>query len=268
MRRCETLISARRIPTGRLHLLSISFPRSAFPTNPHLNCPNNHVLSWFSDIPFHYQKLNGEAHFTCHFCSGLRGGGSWHCRICSYDICEDCAAAHGCIRPKILCDKGHEAVWCPQITGLYSSEFGNKKAFKCARCQATKKEPDWNCLECKFDCCLRCGVDAVYRPPFNLLVCEQEHLLDHFILAEKELGNCSDCSACKTGINAKELYRCGLCEGYNVCLKCAQGRISRMVPHPVFLCLEGKALVFGDIKQNYKTRCSICTVDQMGKAYL
>ena len=231
-------------------------------------CNEGHPLVWWTDIPFFYNSTYGGTSISCNKCSKSYSTASWHCRECNYDLCEDCAAKHEKTPHVMHCENAHELVWSPETVGLYDEEF-NSPSFSCNTCKNCKQEPNWNCDECKYDCCIQCGIDAGFNPPQNLIVCDQGHLLhpDRFERTEEE-DYLLRCNACVKDIETVDLYRCGKCEDYDMCMNCVHERIAKMVPHPDFKCIERKALVLKQVDGvDEEFRCSSCGKGEMKKAF-
>ena len=112
------------------------------------------------------------------------------------------------------------------------------------------KEPDWNCDICNYDLCIKCGIEAGFKPPINLIVCSEGHNLtfDAHIIENYEKGNfLPKCNICGTEISKEGCYHCEA-DDYDICVECSKGILSRMTAHPGLRCKDDIEMVLIDLQ--------------------
>lgn len=242
-------------------------PKAPTPEPEEFKCANGHDYLWHTDTPFFYLANYGTPLINCNKCKNTYSCAGWHCRLCLDDICIECAGKFGMETSYMVCSNDHELIWSAETTGIYGSSFN------CNTCEETgKMEPNWNCSECQYDVCIKCGSLAGFSPPFNLLVCESNHCLS---LVSIEVTEGEDfllrCNTCEKDIHTPRSYRCTDCD-FDMCLDCAKERISRMIPHPGYKCPEGKSLELKDVPEvgedEEAFRCAACGNSEMKQAFL
>lgn len=195
-------------------------------------CPNDHSLLLSLDSTSYYNfPFNTQEPPKCDFCATSINIPSLHCRICNFDVCEDCQESKNFLRPEeIKCSLGHLMVFFKDV----SNKLGT---LVCNLCSAEYKTHGWRCELCDFDICENCakmkGIQPYFEYPFKC--CFRHRLV--------------------LGIETKE-FLCGFCEGQSIGVvwKCDSCKVKfckecvQKIGHKVPLCINGHEMFHKVIK--------------------
>mmetsp|Transcript_12722 Transcript_12722/g.12856 ORF Transcript_12722/g.12856 Transcript_12722/m.12856 type:complete len:607 (-) Transcript_12722:23-1843(-) len=239
--------------------------------NKPFTCDSGHALTWANDVPFHYKEITGSWNIICDFCGKKFSNGSWHCRDCKFDVCEECGLAKNMTPPKLLCSESKELLWKCDVVQYYIANYGSR-SYSCNECQQAGEDAHWHCRTCLYDLCRKCGTKKGYKYPRFDVTCRKGHHLsiEHKIVEiyEAKYGCTPRCDECRTGID----YACQHCSecDYDLCDSCFNYYSAPIGPHPGFLCPEDHILHYTDSASYYesigKPKNFVCNGCKMTKA--
>lgn len=195
-------------------------------------CPNSHPLLLSHDSIAYYNFLYDiQKPPNCDFCGNLIHKPCLHCRICNFDVCEDCQDSKNLFAPEDLkCAKGHKMSFLKDIIGMIGS-------LVCNFCNSEYKTNGWRCENCDFDCCENCarmkGMQPCFEYPFK---CYFKHRA--VLGIETKEFNCRFCNQINIGV----VWKCDSCK-VKFCKECVQ-RIGHKVP----ICKNGHEMFHKIIK--------------------
>lgn len=174
-------------------------------------CPKGHQLLLSHDNSVYYNFLyEVREPPICDFCGSLINKPCLHCRICNFDVCEDCQDSKNFLMPEDLkCLKGHKMKFQRDLVGRIGS-------IVCNFCDCEYKTNGWRCESCDFDCCENCarmkGMQPSFEYPFK---CYSKH---RAILGidTKEFA-CRFCNELSIGV----VWKCDPCK-VKFCKQCVQ----------------------------------------------
>lgn len=168
--------------------------------------------------------------FTCQKCFSVKDILSWHCRICLFDVCEQCGGLFG-YKPyvdKILCERGHSLIedyFKPQDSGPCQDAEASLRYFECNSCPSKEFEGKRlpikiyddgvfnSCYTCDYKNCSDCIFFNLPLAGHPVLRCHNLHLLRW---TNSSVFYCDYCFK----IEKNERYSCRKCS-FNVCLQCS-----------------------------------------------
>jgi hypothetical protein len=149
--------------------IAINTPFSSF----YIQCPKSHQLIFSPFISHHYKSLttsNAELH--CDFCNKIWEGGSFHCKYCMYDVCEECyeeeEEARSSSRLDVRCGKMHR-MYIYKDNHKFYARGGVRCKSICKECRYKWRGYAWSCRECKEDLCEICVRKEISREDMRLL---------------------------------------------------------------------------------------------------
>lgn len=240
-----------------------------------LQCENNHILSWNTQLIFDIFQTSNSWTITCQLCLSNFSSFCWHCDTCNYSVCESCGNASGIKAPYLKCRKNHRLLWSPETIWYYRKD-STSEIFACDICKEIKHEPSWNCDQCGFDICITCG------EKFNIKPCERflefcfNHRLNYVTLVLDESLYESFgilCKSCQKWIDPDSpFFQCEV-HDIDVCLKCADDELKELVPHPGFRCKDGKTMkIIGKdwVLQEFSDNvaCDLCKSDSFDYSFM
>lgn len=221
---------------------------------PELNqipmCPKNHVMKWNQHgLISNYLKSNGRLYVFCEFCNKQYSRISWNCMECNYHICSGCAIFIGYKIPNDFCQGKHELLWKFNVSYLYRLE-GSNKFWICDLCNSAETSPHWNCINCKYDLCVDCGMKNGLNPLTGIPLCLFGDKLISKGIEQKSSIKCQQCFEKIKRIK----YECQNCH-YYICRKCAYLPLDSSAVHPVLSCSNFHILCYS-LKARFT--CNIC----------
>lgn len=148
---------------------SINTPSSSFS----IKCLKGHVLTFNPFTSYSYKFLTtSNAELQCDHCNKVWEGGSFHCKSCMYDVCEECYGeeeeARNVSRLEVRCNKRHGMYMYRDNHKFYArGRLRNKNI--CKECRYKWRGYAWSCRECKEDLCEICARKEVSREEMRLL---------------------------------------------------------------------------------------------------
>ena len=175
-------------------------------------CPQGHNLFLSFDSKEYYRfRMSGHTEVKCDECGKILDSASFHCRLCSYDICSSCYSEKN-FKPRSVprCRNNHET----------EMVLGINKHFMSVRCDTCCKEINknsWRCQICDYDMCENCAMSLFIQPRFEYpLTCLNSHRLLSFFKVNSFI--CFTCFKRESNIEA---WKCKECK-YKLCQACAQ----------------------------------------------
>lgn len=152
---------------------SISSKPLSSPTSIVLLCPKNHSLSFSPSTSSYYKSLtNQHAVIHCDSCTKTWEGGSFHCKDCMFDICEECykeeQAARMNSNEEVTC-KGMHRMYIYRDNHVFYRRGGKEKKNRCIDCGYKWIGDAWSCRKCKEDLCHICRNKQIYREEMEFL---------------------------------------------------------------------------------------------------
>lgn len=221
-----------------------------------LRCEKNHELKWSTTIPFNYYKKSKNFWIGCDNCGMAYSKSGWNCQDCSYDLCEGCGLNLGGGCPKLKCTNNHELLWRPDAN-LYYQKKNQGHSSMCKKCGMVKDEAHWNCRDCNYDVCQKCGLEEGYTPMVGKVKCKNDHPLQ-----EKFSQGTVSCQCCKDNFKGK-LYYCQSCK-YILCIHCFNFFNNPPAGHPVLRCSSAHLLRWGPSK---RFQCNSCYTNKNEESY-
>jgi hypothetical protein len=173
-------------------------------------CGNKHQLVYNPKTSEDYRQIYGSKKFTCGYCKKIWTGGSWHCNICQFDLCNICYSDQTKTRlrrSETKCDKGHSLFYYKNSTDYNKRKDRISWGVRCDNCQVCWTGGSWACRICSFDLCDQCNAAK------SELKCENKHFL-----YKKSDINSWLCNACDRYLSGPS-YHCKTCR-YDICDNC------------------------------------------------
>ena len=141
--------------------------KSASTEDCNLTCARNHPLKYYNDTSKYYKSMTGIGgdNIGCDYCGITFNGGSWHCRPCTYDLCDSCKENNDDSNESeeignwssdsdseedrgVTCDNNHRL------------QCGDCGGYTCDICWTKKSGTTWYCLKCNYTLCIPCYKSA------------------------------------------------------------------------------------------------------------
>ena len=240
-----------------------------------LYCNNNHILTWDTQVVFRSFQSTSSWTLICESCSSNFSSACWHCKACTYSICEICGNLNGNKPPHLKCRKNHILLWSPETIWDYRKD-STSEIFACDLCKEIKHEPSWNCDKCGYDICIPCGEKQKIEPCQNYLECFFNHKLSYvtLLLDESQYETYGiQCKTCQNWVDPDSPFCQCEVHDVDVCLKCVDDELKSLVPHPGFRCKDGKVMkivakewVLQEIGDS--VACDICKTEYFEYAFM
>ena len=195
-------------------------------------CPSGHSLLLSYDSSAYYKFLEGAiGPPLCDFCASPINTPCLHCRICNFDVCEDCQEEKYFLRPEELkCGQGHLMTLFKEVSNKIGTVI-------CNFCSSEFRSHGWRCELCDFDCCENCarmkGIQPCFDYPFK---CYFNHRV--VLGIDTKEFCCGFCNGRSIGV----VWKCDACK-LKFCKECVQ-----KIGHKVPLCVMGHEMFHKVIK--------------------
>lgn len=226
-------------------------------------CENSHALYYYknSDL-FYSRKLGTQSRVCCNFCQKNWNGGSWACRICQFDLCNECVDKSQ-LAVNLQCNNKH-------FLHVLKKESTNEGAFVCTVCKIISHGQGFCCKPCKFIMCQTCSeyfIRSIYLP-FTCynghgLVNSDEQVALYFL---RTSNRTFICNGCKKVCNNPKNFHCRRCE-FDLCYECYNTLVQGVNKGISRKCRNNHELLwFFDTCSYYRNgfRCDLCRM-QYGK---
>ena len=220
-------------------------------------CENSHPLYYFknSDL-FYSRKMRTESLVSCNFCQKSWKGGSWACRPCQFDLCNECVDRSQ-LAFSLQCNKNH-------LLHVYKQDANRGNKFVCTVCKIINQGKAFCCKPCKFIMCEACSeyfTKSVYLPitcpDGHSLVNSDEQVSLYFIRTSTKTYKCNGClRVVEVPVN----FHCRRCD-FDLCYECFETIGQALSMGIKRKCKNNHELVwFHDTCNFYRMdiRCDLC----------
>lgn len=220
-------------------------------------CENSHALYYFknSDL-FYTRKMRTESLVSCNFCQKSWKGGSWACRLCQFDLCNECVDRSQ-LAINLQCNKSH-------LLHVYKQDLNKGNKFVCTVCKIVNQGKAYCCKPCKFIMCEACSeyfTKSVYLPitcpDGHSLVNSNEQVGLYFIRTSTKTYTCN---SCMKKIDVPVNFHCRRCD-FDLCYECYETIAQGMNMGIIRKCKNNHELSwYYDTCKFYKMnmRCDLC----------
>lgn len=170
-------------------------------------CRNHHQMYHYLDLSSFKVKRSRNAAsevITCAVCAKEWTGASYACKLCDYELCENCIT----VTPKLTCDRKHELILRSDVVSYYAGLGYN--CWNCDICKRKYNTASWHCRECRFDECQECYRYYSKNKPINIpeakctnghaLIKSADNITYYRSISDSALYNCNGCGRSNSNI--------------------------------------------------------------------